>query len=113
MVYRSKLNVQRLVNLNKKVVSGETGRPVKKPVVEGCRIIDLEYLIIQLQKGCAKCSSKLDICDIEKEYLEGYASILSICCSSCGRLNEVYTSRHQQKIIKNNFVYEVKHFLEI
>ena len=55
-------------------------RPLENIVVSGFRIVDLEFLLFQLMKGCQNCQKNISLCDIEKKTKPGLAYILYIKC---------------------------------
>ena len=70
----------------------------------GFRIVDLEFLLFQLMKGCQNCQKNISLCDIEKETKRGLAYILYIKCNEWKSLIKIYTSRYhtnaEVKLIK-------------
>ena len=68
--------------------------PLKNIVVSGFRIVDLEFLLFQLMKGCQNCQKNISLCDIEKETKRGLAYSLYIKCNECKSLVKTYSSRY-------------------
>ena len=64
---------------------------------QGCRIIDLKYLISQLEDGCSLCGEVLHLVNLEDETRHGLASLFYIKCS-CGNIVAVYTSQHHANV---------------
>ena len=95
------------VDSRKQRARERASKPNQKPVVacdraevenkvdkfQGCRIIDLKYLISQLEDGCSLCGEVLHLVNLEDETRYGLASLFYIKCS-CGNIVAVYTSQH-------------------
>ena len=64
---------------------------------QGCRIVDLKYLISQLEDGCSLCGEVLHLVNLEDETRHGLASLFYIKCS-CGNIVAVYTSQHHGNV---------------
>ena len=64
---------------------------------QGCRIIDLKYLISQLKDGCSLCGEVLHLVNLEDETRHGLASLFYIKCSF-GNIVSVYTSQHNGNV---------------
>ena len=65
--------------------------------LQGCRIIDLKYLISQLEDGCSLCGEVLHLVNLEDETRHGLVSLFYIKCS-CGNIVAVYTSQHHGNV---------------
>ena len=84
--------------------------PLKNIVVSGFRMVDLEFLLFQLMKGCQNCQKNISLCDIEKETKRGLAYILYIKCNECKSLVKIYSSRyHTNAEVKSDESDEGRH----
>ena len=89
---------ERASKLNQKpvVVCDRTKVENKVDKFQGCRIIDLKYLISQLEDGCSLCGEVLHLVNLEDETHHGLI-IFKIKCS-CGNIVAVYTSQHHGNV---------------
>ncbi|XP_046406334.1 uncharacterized protein LOC124171235 [Ischnura elegans] len=80
----------------------------KSAPVEGCRIVDVNFLCKQMI--CTHCSSILSLNDITEENLIGLACKWHITCRACGAVNTVLTSKSQAnpKTNRQNFDINLK-----
>ena len=77
---------------------------------QGCRIIDLKYLILQLEDECSLCGGVLHLVNLEDETRHRLASRLYIKCS-CRNIVAVYTSQHHGNVdAKEKNMYNVSPF---
>ena len=86
---------ERASKLNQKPVVACDRAKVDK--FQGCRIIDLKYLISQLEDGCSLCGEVFHLVNLEDETRHGLASLFYIKCS-CGNIVAVYTSQHHRNV---------------
>ena len=75
----SKLNQKPVVACDRAKVENKVDK------FQGCRIIDLKYLISQLEDGCSLCGEVLSLVNLEDETRHGLASPFYIKCS-CGNI---------------------------
>ena len=75
----SKLNQKPVVACDRAKVENKVDK------FQGCRIIDLKYLISQLEDGCSLCAEVLHLVNLEDETRHGLASLFYIKCS-CGSI---------------------------
>ncbi|KAH3867011.1 hypothetical protein DPMN_030135 [Dreissena polymorpha] len=61
--------------------SAETSIP------SGRRIVELAYIVEQLNK-CCKCDSELNLTNTIREDRYGFGSALSVMCQNCGAINK-------------------------
>ena len=87
----SKLNQKPVVACDRAKVENKVDK------FQGCRIIDLKYLISQLEDGCSLCGEVLHQVNLEDETCHGLASLFYIKCS-CGNIVAVYTSQHHENV---------------
>ena len=89
---------ERVSKLNQKPVAACDRAKVENKVdkFQGCRIIDLQYLISQLEDGCSLCGEVLHLVNLEDETRHGLASLFYIKCS-CIHV-AVYTSQHHGNV---------------
>ena len=66
----SKLNQKPVVACDRAKVENKVDKCL------GCRIIDLKYLISELEDGCSLCGEVLHLVDLEDETRHGLASLL-------------------------------------
>ena len=100
---------ERASKLNQKhVVACDRGKGKNKvDKFQGCRMIDLKYLISQLEDGCSLCGEVLHLVNLEYETRHGLASLFYIKCS-CGNIVAVYTSQYHGNVdAKENNIYNV------
>ena len=83
----SKLNQKPVVACDRAEVENKVDK------FQGCRIIDLKYLISQLEDGCRLCGEVLHLVNLEDETRCGISSLFYIKCS-WGNIVAVYTSQH-------------------
>ena len=62
----------------------------------GSRIIDLQHVCGQLEKGCVVCEKTLFMSDISSEKRCGIASVWQIICRYCGGVTPVHTSKRHR-----------------
>ena len=85
-------------------------KPLENIVVSGFRIVDLEFLLFQLMKGCQHCQNNISFCDIVKDTKRGLAYILYIKCNECKSLVKIYTGRyHTNAEVKSDQSDEGRH----
>ena len=88
----SKLNQKPVVACDRAKVENKVDK------FQGFRIIDLKYLISQLEDGCSLCGEVLHLVNREDETRHGLASLFYIKCS-CGNIVAVYyTSQHHGNV---------------
>ena len=87
----SKLNQKHVVACHRAKVKNKADK------FQGCRIIDLKYLISQLEDGCSLCVEVLHLVNLEDEIRHGLASLFYIKCSH-GNIVAVYTSQHHGNV---------------
>ena len=87
----SKLNQKPVVACDRAKVE------IKVDKFQGCSIIDLKYMISQLEDGCSLCGEVLHLVNLEDETCHGPACLFYIKCS-CGNIVAVYTSQHHENV---------------
>ena len=87
----SKLNQKPVVACDRDEVENKVDK------FQGCRIIDLKYLISQLEDRCSLCGEVLHLVNLENETRHGLASLFYIK-SSCGNIVAVYASQHHGNV---------------
>ena len=89
---------------------GTVKKPLENIVASGFKIVDLEFPLFQLMKGCQNCQKKISLCDIEKDTKRGLAYILYIKCNECKSLVRIYISRyHTNAEVKSDQSDEGRH----
>ena len=91
----SKLNQKPVVACDRAKVENKVENKVDK--FQGCRIIDLKYLISQLEDGCSLCGEVLHLVNLEDETRHGLASFFYMKCS-CVNIVAVYTSQYHGNV---------------
>ena len=101
---------ERASKLNQKPVVAYDRAKVENKVdkFQGCKIIDLKYLISQLEDGCSLCEV-LHLVKLEDETRHGLTSFFYIKCS-CGNIVAVYTSQHHGNVDAKENMYDVSSF---
>ena len=87
----SKLNQKPVVVCDRAKVENKVDK------FQDCRIIDLKYLISQLEDGCSLCGEVLYLVNLKDETRHGLASLFYIKCSY-GNIVAVYTSQHHGNV---------------
>jgi hypothetical protein len=64
-------------------------------VLQGRRIIELDYFSKMMQQGCTSCRQPLQLADCVRERKYGSASIYYIKCCKCGQINSVASGKRQ------------------
>jgi len=62
----------------------------------GRRIVNLYHLAVQLQSGCKKCKTPLNLINTTSERLQGAGSFLSIKCMKCKQITLITTDKRHQ-----------------
>ena len=70
---------------------------------DGCRIIDLLFVIKQLKDGCTLCGELQNIAHLETENIIGLARIFYLKCV-CGNINAIYPGQYHAKCGKTGNV---------
>ena len=75
----------------------------------GTRVVDIEFLIQQLQKGCLYCSTRLHITNVTSERRQGLASSFYVLCELCELTTAIHTSRSHlsNPLTTRSLVYDV------
>ena len=81
----SKLNQKPVVACDRAKVENKVDK------FQGCRIIDLKYLISQLEDGCSLCGEVLHLVNLENETRHGLASLF---------LHQVLLWKHRGSVYK-------------
>ena len=83
---------ERASKLNQTLVVAYDRAKVENKVdkFQGCRIVDLKYLISQLEDGCSLCGEVLHLVNLEDETRHGFASLFYIKCSLWKHCGSVY-----------------------
>ena len=63
----------------------------------GRRVVDVSLLMNKLSSGCVRCNTPLDGRRVVKERVYGMASLLSIDCVKCGKVNTVTTGKQHSE----------------
>ena len=73
------------------------GKTEQSRTVEvGRRVVDLSLFLEKLKEGCHSCGSPLDGTVIHQERIYGLASLLSIPCPKCRKMNKIPTGKQHR-----------------
>ena len=92
----TKRNVMQSNTLKVVKNNDKTEVPVVSTKFQGCRIIDLSYIIQQLKDGCDFCGNLLNLANLETDTKIGIASIFYIKCS-CSNVSTIYSSQYHNR----------------
>ena len=67
--------------------------PATENSLRGRMIVEMDFIVRQLQTGCKVCDRPLNICNISKSTRHGLANVFSIPCANCTYVNRIFSSK--------------------